>query len=86
MVQAVGTFQAPCSASCTTTAHSASIPQWLWQQQDVLQAAARSSARPAARRAVKVFATSRVDQFSENDIIVSPSILSADFAKLGEEV
>eukprot|EP00775_Hariotina_reticulata_P000486 gene486-755_t len=50
------------------------------------RAAARSSARPAARRAVKVFATSRVDQFSKNDIIVSPSILSADFAKLGEEV
>ena len=31
-------------------------------------------------------ATSRVDQYSKNDIIVSPSILSANFAKLGEEV
>jgi hypothetical protein len=34
---------------------------------------------------VKVQATSRVNQ-SKNDIIVSPSILSADFAKLGDEV
>jgi ribulose-phosphate 3-epimerase len=31
-------------------------------------------------------ATSRVDRHSKNDIIVSPSILSANFAKLGEEV
>lgn len=31
-------------------------------------------------------ATSRVDKFSKNDIIVSPSILSANFAKLGEQV
>jgi ribulose-phosphate 3-epimerase len=34
---------------------------------------------------VKVQATSRVNQ-SKNDIIVSPSILSADFAKLGDEI
>jgi pentose-5-phosphate-3-epimerase len=27
-----------------------------------------------------------VDRYSKNDIIVSPSILSADFARLGEEV
>ena len=31
-------------------------------------------------------ASSRVDRFSKNDIIVSPSILSANFSKLGEEV
>lgn len=29
---------------------------------------------------------SRVDKFSKSDIIVSPSILSANFAKLGEQV
>lgn len=33
-----------------------------------------------------VKATSRVDKFSKGDIIVSPSILSANFAKLGEQV
>lgn len=31
-------------------------------------------------------ASSRVDKFSKSDIIVSPSILSANFAKLGEQV
>ncbi|OAY47591.1 ribulose-phosphate 3-epimerase, chloroplastic isoform X2 [Manihot esculenta] len=33
-----------------------------------------------------VKATARVDKFSKSDIIVSPSILSANFAKLGEQV
>eukprot|EP01018_Ginkgo_biloba_P010864 Gb_19425 [translate_table: standard] len=33
-----------------------------------------------------VKASSRVDKFSKTDIIVSPSILSANFAKLGEQV
>ncbi|CAN0870973.1 Ribulose-5-phosphate-3-epimerase, chloroplastic [Linum grandiflorum] len=42
---------------------------------------------PIRRRAVKsVIRASRVDKFSKNDIIVSPSILSANFAKLGEQV
>lgn len=38
------------------------------------------------RSTVKVQATSRVDKFKKSDIIVSPSILSANFATLGEEV
>jgi hypothetical protein len=33
-----------------------------------------------------VTASHRVDRFSKNDVIVSPSILSANFAKLGEQV
>jgi ribulose-phosphate 3-epimerase len=33
-----------------------------------------------------VKASARVDKSSKNDIIVSPSILSANFAKLGEQV
>ncbi|XP_039028804.1 ribulose-phosphate 3-epimerase, chloroplastic-like [Hibiscus syriacus] len=33
-----------------------------------------------------VKATARVDKFSKSDIIVFPSILSANFAKLGEQV
>ncbi|KAH7666732.1 Ribulose-phosphate 3-epimerase protein [Dioscorea alata] len=33
-----------------------------------------------------VKASSRVDKFSKTDIIVSPSILSANFSKLGEQV
>lgn len=35
---------------------------------------------------VRVQATARVDQFNKSDIIVSPSILSANFSKLGEQV
>lgn len=47
-----------------------------------------ASARPAlaSRKALRVQATHRVDRYSKNDIIVSPSILSADFARLGEEI
>lgn len=33
-----------------------------------------------------VKASARVDRYSKSDIIVSPSILSANFAKLGEQV
>lgn len=33
-----------------------------------------------------VKASARVDKYSKSDIIVSPSILSANFAKLGEQV
>jgi ribulose-phosphate 3-epimerase len=39
-----------------------------------------------ARRQVKVSANARVDRSSKSDIIVSPSILSANFATLGAEV
>ena len=45
--------------------------------------------RQTVRRAhssVRVQASSRVDQFNKSDIIVSPSILSANFSKLGEQV
>lgn len=45
-----------------------------------------SHSRPQARRAIVTKASSRVDKFSKKDVIVSPSILSADFAKLGEQV
>jgi ribulose-phosphate 3-epimerase len=41
---------------------------------------------PIRRGTVSTQASSRVDRFSKKDIIVSPSILSADFAKLGEQV
>lgn len=33
-----------------------------------------------------VKASARVDKYSKSDIIVSPSILSANFSKLGEQV
>jgi len=49
----------------------------------------RSGVRAAGvsrRSAVRVQANARVDRSSKNDIIVSPSILSADFSKLGEQV
>lgn len=48
-------------------------------------AAAVRSAKPT-RSVVRVQATHRVDQCKKSDIMVSPSILSADFARLGEEV
>ena len=49
---------------------------------------ASSKARGASKRgaAFKVSATSRVDACDKNSIIVSPSILSANFAVLGEQV
>ncbi|KAJ9560050.1 hypothetical protein OSB04_005210 [Centaurea solstitialis] len=48
----------------------------------------QSTSVPCTRRAIRtvVKAGSRVDRFSKSDIIVSPSILSANFAKLGEQV
>eukprot|EP00878_Enallax_costatus_P007630 GHUV01007989.1.p1 GENE.GHUV01007989.1~~GHUV01007989.1.p1 ORF type:complete len:294 (+),score=88.74 GHUV01007989.1:87-884(+) len=47
--------------------------------------ASATRAVASRRTTVKVQATARVNQ-SKNDIIVSPSILSADFARLGEEI
>merc|ERR1711966_162780 len=49
-------------------------------------AAARTAPLRASTRRVAAKATSRVDAFSKKDIIVSPSILSADFANLGADV
>lgn len=40
----------------------------------------------ALRASVLTQATARVDKCNKNDIIVSPSILSANFSKLGEQV
>ncbi|GIL70209.1 hypothetical protein Vretimale_3505 [Volvox reticuliferus] len=50
-----------------------------------LKAVGARAAKPS-RSVVRVQATHRVDQFKKTDIMVSPSILSADFARLGEEV
>ncbi|GLI58942.1 hypothetical protein VaNZ11_000730 [Volvox africanus] len=50
-----------------------------------LKAVGARAAKPS-RNVVRVQATHRVDQCKKTDIIVSPSILSADFARLGEEV
>lgn len=38
------------------------------------------------RRKILIEASARVERFSKSDIIVSPSILSANFSKLGEQV
>jgi hypothetical protein len=40
----------------------------------------------SGRAAMPVVEASRVDRYSKDDIIVSPSILSANFARLGEQV
>ena len=48
--------------------------------------AAKARTASKARAAFSVSASSRVDACDKNSVIVSPSILSADFAKLGEQV
>eukprot|EP00270_Netrium_digitus_P016209 TRINITY_DN5791_c0_g2_i2.p1 TRINITY_DN5791_c0_g2~~TRINITY_DN5791_c0_g2_i2.p1 ORF type:complete len:294 (-),score=69.60 TRINITY_DN5791_c0_g2_i2:195-1031(-) len=54
--------------------------------QSSLSQCCRIPSSQRSRGAVKVSASSRVDKFSKSDIIVSPSILSANFSKLGEQV
>ncbi|KAM0982686.1 hypothetical protein ACFX2I_015548 [Malus domestica] len=54
------------------------------QKPSVSQPSSLTFTRRRCRTLVK--ASSRVDKFSKSDIIVSPSILSANFAKLGEQV
>ncbi|CAN6714091.1 unnamed protein product [Malus baccata var. baccata] len=54
------------------------------QKPSVSQPTSLTFTRRRCRTVVK--ASSRVDKFSKSDIIVSPSILSANFAKLGEQV
>lgn len=55
-------------------------------QMKSLRASTVRSTGVSRRSAVRVQATARVDKCKKTDIIVSPSILSADFAKLGDEV
>ena len=43
-------------------------------------------ARPARRSVAVKAGLISVESFSKDDVIVSPSILSANFAKLGEQV
>lgn len=54
---------------------------------NALRAGATSkSAGARGRASVRVLATSRVDRCSKSEIMVAPSILSANFARLGEQV
>lgn len=68
--------QTPCSSSMASSSAFAGQRVML----------AGRVAPPARRAAVRAQATSRVDKFSKDDVIVSPSILSANFARLGEQV
>jgi len=54
--------------------------------QAFVAAPAAKVARRTGRTSVRVNARVSVDSFSKDDIMVSPSILSANFAKLGEQV
>ncbi|KAJ0048285.1 hypothetical protein Pint_16149 [Pistacia integerrima] len=54
------------------------------QKTNLYQPASFTFTRRKIQTVVK--ASSRVDKFSKSDIIVSPSILSANFSKLGEQV
>ena len=54
---------------------------------NALRAGTTAKAGTRGRSSVRVFAmTSRVDRCSKDEIMVAPSILSANFAKLGEQV
>jgi ribulose-phosphate 3-epimerase len=46
----------------------------------------RTTAKTTTTRAVRVHASSKVDACDKNSVVVSPSILSANFATLGAEV
>lgn len=48
--------------------------------------ASQNNRTRGARQSVRVSANAKVDACDKNSIIVSPSILSANFAKLGEEI
>lgn len=58
----------------------------LSQKMQKLSSTRSSVAARPSRMSVRVSATHRVDRFSKKDIIVSPSILSANFATLGADV
>lgn len=62
----------------------AATPSQKWLQQTTINV--RGSRSDAGRRNGNVRAGSRVDLCSKDDIIVAPSILSADFANLGSDV
>ena len=51
-----------------------------------LKAGASVRSAKASRGCVRVHANARVDKCKKSEIMVSPSILSADFARLGDEV
>lgn len=48
--------------------------------------AVQARSAKASRSSVKAQASSRVDKCDKNGVMVSPSILSANFSRLGEEV
>lgn len=72
------------TTAASTSAAALQSSSFLGQKQSV----ARSSRATFSTRAVvpRITASSRVDKFSKDDIIVSPSILSANFSKLGEQI
>eukprot|EP00475_Leptophrys_vorax_P042656 TRINITY_DN80483_c0_g1_i1.p1 TRINITY_DN80483_c0_g1~~TRINITY_DN80483_c0_g1_i1.p1 ORF type:complete len:306 (+),score=47.46 TRINITY_DN80483_c0_g1_i1:80-919(+) len=72
------------TASLASSKSLASLQTSAFKGAKVQKASVKVSAAPS--RTPAVVASSRVDRFSKDDIIVSPSILSANFAKLGEQV
>ena len=62
----------------------------MMQSLNVHALGARVAAAPQCRRSnacrAVTTATARVDRCNKSSVIVSPSILSANFAKLGEQV
>ena len=46
----------------------------------------KASRSVVSRASVRVQANARVDKCKKTEVMVSPSILSANFSKLGEEV
>lgn len=71
------------AAVSLTTASLQSSSIWGGKQSMACSSRATVSARAVVPR---ITATSRVDKSSKDDIIVSPSILSANFSRLGEQI
>ncbi|KAG6557790.1 hypothetical protein Mapa_000557 [Marchantia paleacea] len=73
--------------SLATQACCAAGTSSIWGSKQSLSTQSSKAGSFVTRGAVpKITATARVDKFSKDDIIVSPSILSANFARLGEQI
>lgn len=81
-----GTGAALAVASPSQKSTGAVCASAFWGRKQKLSGAVLRAAGVPCARGVPVVHASRVDKFSKSDIIVSPSILSANFAKLGEQV
>jgi ribulose-phosphate 3-epimerase len=77
---------APVQSHKTTTTSTTNVQSSFWGDNNKSTRRSVTTTSGRATMMPVVEASSRVDRFSKSDIIVSPSILSANFAKLGEQI